>query len=48
MESELGWGEIDRHGAVSEAGQYPMSNGQTYDFGEISDAMDVEAYKAFG
>ena len=48
MESELDWGEIDRHWADSEVEQYLMSNDQTYDFGELSDDMDVEVYKAFG
>ena len=25
-----------------------MNNDQTYDYGELEDAMDVEVYKAFG
>ena len=48
MESELGWGEIDRHGTDSEVGNFLMNNDQTYDFGELADAMDAEVYKAFG
>ena len=48
MGSELDLEETDRHGADSEVEQYLMSKDQTYDFGELADAMDVEVYKAIG
>ena len=47
VESEIDWGEIDTHGADSEVGQYLMNNDQTRYFGELEDAVNVEAYKAF-
>ena len=39
-------GEIGKYGTDSEVENYVLNNDQTY--GELEDAMGVEAYKAFG
>ena len=47
-ESDLGWEEIDNYGADSDVGNYVSNNEQTGDYGDLGNAIGVEAYKAFG
>ena len=47
-ESDLDWEGIDNYGADSDVGNYVVNHDQTYDYGGLDKAIDVEAYKAFG
>ena len=47
-ESDLDWGEIDKYGTESEVGNFVLNHEQTGDYGELENAIGVEAFKAFG
>ena len=47
-ESDLGWEGVGNYGTDSDVGNYVVNHGQTYDYGELDKAIDVEAYWAFG
>ena len=42
-ESDLGWGEIGKYGAGSEVGNYVLNNDQAGDYGDLGNAIGVEA-----
>ena len=47
IENDLDWEEIDKYGTDSEVENFVLNHEQTYDYGGLENAMDVEAYKAF-
>ena len=47
-ESDLDWEGIENYGTDSDVENYVVNHDQTYDYGELDKAVDVEVYKAFG
>ena len=47
-ESDLDWWGIGNYGTDSDVGNYVLNNEQTGGYGDLENAIGVEAYKAFG